>query len=101
MQNSTHAFHDTTIKGFGNAVMLRRIVCRQAAFSTLLLKVSSEFVTSELTAAIGTKSFDACFVLCLRPGCERLVSIEGFVLRFECVNSSVAGVIVSESDIIS
>jgi hypothetical protein len=54
VQNGTHVFHEAMIERFGNAVMLRHIMCSYAAFSALLLKISSEFVTGVLTAMIRT-----------------------------------------------
>jgi hypothetical protein len=52
MQDGACAFHEAVVKGFHNAIVLRHIRSGKAMLSALLLKVSSELVTCELTTAI-------------------------------------------------
>ena len=88
------------IERFDDAVMLRRIVRRETSLSPLLSKEIHKVVAGELTAAIGTKPFDMGTMLCVRPGRERLVSSERFVLHSKGLESGVTRVVVSKRDIV-
>lgn len=88
-------FDGAAIKGFGNAIMLRRVGRSEASFGTVLLEISSEFITAELTAAIGTKSFNVRALLWLCPSRERLVGLKGPVFGAKHFKSGVASMIVT------
>jgi hypothetical protein len=73
VHDSAHAFHEATVEGFGYAIMLWRVGGSESSLGALLLKITSKLIACKLTAAIGTKTFDACVVLYLHPDCERFV----------------------------
>jgi len=94
------AFHEAAVKGFRNTVVLRRIRSGEATLSALLLKVSSELDTCELTTAIGTESFNAHAMLCLCPCRKRFISLKGIILCAEDFKPGIMSMIISKSDVV-
>ena len=69
--------------------------------SPLLSKIISEFITSELTAMVGTQAFNVHAMLSLSPSCKVLVGFESLVFSVKYVQFSVVSAVICEGDIVA
>jgi hypothetical protein len=100
VEDSPHAFKEAAIERFGDAVVLRSVVCGEAPLGALLLKETSKLVAGVLTATVRAKDFNFCIVLSAGPRDESLVGLQGLVLCAKDVNVGEAGVIIGECDVV-
>lgn len=95
----SRALEKAAVEGFGNAVVLRGVMCGEAALCAFLLEEFSKLEAGILTATIRAKDFRV--VLSVRPSHIGLVGMKGFFLRAEGVDICVMREVICESDVIT
>ena len=95
------ALKQVAVKGLSNSIMLRSISHGKTALSPLLLKIISEFITSELNTMIGMQAFDVHAMLSLCPGHKVLIGFESLVFSAKYVQFGVASTVIREGNIVA
>jgi hypothetical protein len=75
-------------------------VCYKSTLGALLSEEFCEVAAGVFSTAVRPKSFDSDIVLCFGPCSETLVSLEGFILASEKLETSVTQKIISEHHVV-
>jgi hypothetical protein len=100
VKEGTHTLYEPAVKGLGNAIMLRGIMSGEHPLSALFLQEGGELIPRVLPSTIRAQALDTDPMLSLHPSCESLVSSQGFVFGAQDADAGVAGVVISEGNII-
>ena len=100
VQDGTNAFKEAAVERLRHPVMLRSVVCRETAFSALLLQELREVTASVLATAVRTKSLNSRAMLSTSPRDERLVRVQSLILALEQLEVGVTSMVISKSNII-
>jgi hypothetical protein len=71
------------------------------ALGPLLSKISSKFITGELTTTIGMQTFDVHTMLSLCPGCKVLISFKSLILGAKYIKFRVTSAVICEGNIVA